>query len=149
MASSKRFVQSQDIRRAQEAAEVKSMDSNARDLGSCTPEQSNEVIPDNGVSYGSNVMSGSSADFGSNAGFGESVMSGRARMENKVSNKPTRKLSLRRDERGLSTVEYVIILVLIAVAGIGLWTNFGKELSKKITDSTTDLKDNVDKNKVK
>jgi Flp pilus assembly pilin Flp len=41
-----------------------------------------------------------------------------------------------RDERGLSTVEYIIILVLIAVAGIGLWSKFGKAITSKITDST-------------
>ena len=30
-----------------------------------------------------------------------------------------------RDERGLSTVEYVIILVLVAATAIGTWTMFG------------------------
>lgn len=34
--------------------------------------------------------------------------------------------SLRRDERGLSTVEYVIILCLIAVAGFAIWQKFGR-----------------------
>ena len=43
------------------------------------------------------------------------------------------------DDRGLSTVEYTIILVLIAVAGIGLWSAFGDTLSEKITDSNTQL----------
>ncbi|MBN2527232.1 MAG: hypothetical protein JXR76_12630 [Deltaproteobacteria bacterium] len=33
--------------------------------------------------------------------------------------------SLRTCERGLSTVEYIILLVLIAVGGISLWTAFG------------------------
>lgn len=51
--------------------------------------------------------------------------------------------SLLRDERGLSTVEYVIILVLIAAAAIGLWVNFGKTLREKITGAEAELKDEV------
>jgi Flp pilus assembly pilin Flp len=44
--------------------------------------------------------------------------------------------ALGRDARGLSTVEYIIILVLIAVAGIGLWTTFGDTVGAKIGEST-------------
>ena len=40
-------------------------------------------------------------------------------------------------ERGLTTVEYVIILALIAVAGYGIWSKFGKALSKSVNDSET------------
>jgi Flp pilus assembly pilin Flp len=40
------------------------------------------------------------------------------------------------DERGLSTVEYVIILVLIAAAGVGLWKMFGETVKGKITGAT-------------
>ena len=47
--------------------------------------------------------------------------------------------SLVRDERGLSTVEYIIILVLIAVAGIGLWRAFGDTVSQKIGDATGEV----------
>lgn len=47
--------------------------------------------------------------------------------------------SLVRDERGLSTVEYIIILVLIAVAGIGLWRAFGDTVSEKIGDATGEV----------
>ncbi|HEU4580251.1 MAG TPA: hypothetical protein VFS67_18475 [Polyangiaceae bacterium] len=32
------------------------------------------------------------------------------------------------DERGLSTIEYVIILVLVAAVGIGTWTVFGRSV---------------------
>ena len=46
-------------------------------------------------------------------------------------------LTLLRDTRGLSTVEYVIILVLVAVLAIGTWRTFGSSVKKKITDSTT------------
>jgi Flp pilus assembly pilin Flp len=54
------------------------------------------------------------------------------------------KHSLARDERGLSTVEYVIILVLVAAAAIGLWMSFGKVLRDKITAATDELRDNVE-----
>lgn len=39
------------------------------------------------------------------------------------------------DERGLSTVEYVIILVLIAAAAIGTWVTFGGKVRDKIEAS--------------
>ena len=42
-----------------------------------------------------------------------------------------RKCKLATDERGLSTVEYVIILVLIAAAAVGTWTTFGKTITSK------------------
>ena len=41
-----------------------------------------------------------------------------------------------RDARGLSTVEYVILLALIAVAGISLWGTFGEKLGDKIGEGT-------------
>ncbi len=47
--------------------------------------------------------------------------------------------SLVRDERGLSTVEYVIILVLIAAAAIGLWVSFGGKIKDKLTDVNTEM----------
>lgn len=55
--------------------------------------------------------------------------------------KPNKKLSLRRDERGLTTVEYVILLVLMAVAGIGVWNTLGKSVRDKITDSNGKVQD--------
>lgn len=39
---------------------------------------------------------------------------------------------LLRDERGLSTVEYVILLALIAVAGITAWDRFGGTIMDKV-----------------
>ncbi|MCP4677197.1 MAG: hypothetical protein GY854_17115 [Deltaproteobacteria bacterium] len=60
-------------------------------------------------------------------------------MKNAIEKKNNRK-SLRTDERGLSTVEYIIILVLIAVAGIGLWQKFGTEIETHITNSTSTVK---------
>ncbi len=46
-------------------------------------------------------------------------------------------LALQLDERGLSTVEYVIILVLIAVTAIGIWKTFGHTIVTKITDANS------------
>ena len=47
--------------------------------------------------------------------------------------------SLLADTRGLSTVEYVIILVLIAVVGILAWSNFGDAVKAKIDTSTGEI----------
>jgi Flp pilus assembly pilin Flp len=42
----------------------------------------------------------------------------------------TRLSGLNRDQRGLSTVEYVIILVLIAAVSVATWTSFGGKLKE-------------------
>lgn len=41
-----------------------------------------------------------------------------------------------RDERGLTTVEYIIILCLIAVVGFGVWKKFGEKVKEKVGGST-------------
>jgi len=38
------------------------------------------------------------------------------------------KRSLMKDQRGLTTVEYIIVLGLIAVVGIAAWQKFGETL---------------------
>lgn len=38
---------------------------------------------------------------------------------------------LLRDERGLTTVEYVIVLCLIAVVGFAIWKKFGETVKDK------------------
>lgn len=53
----------------------------------------------------------------------------------KLTNK-TRLVSFARDSRGLSTVEYVIILCLIAVVCVGVWKTFGETVRAKIDRST-------------
>jgi len=40
--------------------------------------------------------------------------------------------SLMKDRRGLSTVEYVIVLALIAVAAIGSWRSFGGKVVDEV-----------------
>jgi Flp pilus assembly pilin Flp len=59
----------------------------------------------------------------------------------------TTQTALVRDDRGLSTVEYVIILVLIAAAAVGTWTTFGTTIRTKIDDSQKAIDGaNVDNN---
>ena len=43
------------------------------------------------------------------------------------------------DRSGLSTVEYIIILVLIAVVGITVWTQFGETVEGKVGNANTEL----------
>jgi Flp pilus assembly pilin Flp len=47
----------------------------------------------------------------------------------------TRSNNLAKDERGLTTVEYVILLVLIAVGSISMWRTFGSSVTANITKS--------------
>lgn len=54
-----------------------------------------------------------------------------------------RQSSLVKDERGLSTVEYVIILVLIAAAAVGTWSKFGGTIMAKINAADKEVNDNV------
>ncbi|QQR90973.1 MAG: hypothetical protein IPJ88_04375 [Myxococcales bacterium] len=53
------------------------------------------------------------------------------------------KRSLLKDQKGLSTVEYIIILVLIAVTGIIGWQNFGKTVKGKIEGANQTFQDDV------
>ena len=46
------------------------------------------------------------------------------------------KRSLLRDSRGLTTVEYIILLCLIAVVGFGVWKKFGEKVKEKVGGST-------------
>ncbi|MBX3250771.1 MAG: hypothetical protein KF901_26565 [Myxococcales bacterium] len=49
------------------------------------------------------------------------------------------KKSLIENEEGLSTVEYIIILILIAVIAIVAWTQFGSAVKSKVEGSTTNI----------
>lgn len=47
--------------------------------------------------------------------------------------KPRRGLrELLRDQEGLTTVEYIIILCLIAIVGFGVWQKFGSTVKEKV-----------------
>jgi len=43
------------------------------------------------------------------------------------------------DERGLSTVEYIILLVLIATACVALWGEFGTVVKDRLQTSKTTI----------
>jgi len=62
-------------------------------------------------------------------------------LENKTmkTNPLKRPRDLHQDDAGLSTVEYIIILILIAVAGITLWKSFGESVEVRIRESTTEI----------
>jgi len=47
--------------------------------------------------------------------------------------------SLRRNTEGLSTVEYVILLMLIAVVGIVAWRTFGNTVASKINNGNSQV----------
>lgn len=46
---------------------------------------------------------------------------------------------LRRDDTGLSTVEYVILLALIAIASIGAWSRFGDRVLGAVEDAEAEF----------
>jgi hypothetical protein len=46
---------------------------------------------------------------------------------------------LGRDVRGLSTVEYTILLVLIVAGTVKLWNEFGDDLSGKLKDAKSEF----------
>ena len=62
--------------------------------------------------------------------------------KNQTLQRPTR-ASILRDERGLSTVEYVVLLVLICAACVGLWSTFGSTLTEKLGGASDEFESNV------
>lgn len=50
---------------------------------------------------------------------------------------------LRTNERGLTTVEYTIVLCLIAALCVGVWKTFGGEVKDYITGAGAKIDDNV------
>jgi Flp pilus assembly pilin Flp len=55
---------------------------------------------------------------------------------------------LKQDQRGLSTVEYVVLLVLIVAIAVAVWNVFGNSLTEKLTDAATQFDKEVVTNKV-
>ena len=47
---------------------------------------------------------------------------------------------LARDQKGLSTVEYTVLLVLIVACSVGLWQSFGEDLVTKLTGANAEFK---------
>ena len=56
-----------------------------------------------------------------------------------------RALSLVRDTRGLSTVEYVILIVLIAAVAIGVWGEFGGLVKDQLSESKQEMETEFNK----
>ncbi len=54
---------------------------------------------------------------------------------NKIEKRAQNLRSLKNDEDGLTTVEYIIILFLIAIAAIAAWQAFGDTLQNKVGDA--------------
>ena len=46
---------------------------------------------------------------------------------------------LKNDEQGLTTVEYIIILFLIAVSGIAIWNTFGDTIDAKVGEADGEI----------
>ena len=51
--------------------------------------------------------------------------------------------SMVKRQRGVSSVEYIIILVLVALTGIFVFKTFGKTIKGKMTDANTNMQNNV------
>jgi Flp pilus assembly pilin Flp len=60
------------------------------------------------------------------------------RKKEKVATSPLgkKKSGLLKNQKGLSTVEYIILLVLIAVIAIGTWKRFGGAVEKHVSDAS-------------
>ncbi len=43
--------------------------------------------------------------------------------------------ALAADTRGLTTVEYAIVLCLVAVVGVSMWSTFGKTINDNLTNA--------------
>jgi Flp pilus assembly pilin Flp len=44
------------------------------------------------------------------------------------------------DERGMSTVEYVILLAVIVVGAVGLWNQIGSDVKAKLSEASAEVK---------
>jgi Flp pilus assembly pilin Flp len=56
-----------------------------------------------------------------------------------------RSSALARDTRGLSTVEYVIILCLIAAVCVGTWQSFGSQVHERLGNSKNKIMNELKK----
>ena len=61
-----------------------------------------------------------------------------------MTNKHNKNPDLWRDQRGLTTVEYIIVLGLIAIVGIAAWQQFGETLTGEIEAADGYMADVVD-----
>jgi Flp pilus assembly pilin Flp len=64
-------------------------------------------------------------------------------MSLKQSTPTAHSVSLLHDDRGLTTVEYVILLVVIAIMSVAGWHKFGSGINTRLTDSQNRFDDEV------
>lgn len=57
-------------------------------------------------------------------------------MEHAIHVGADRRTGLYRDQRGLSTMEYAVLFVIIVVGAIGLWSTLGDDLAQNIESGT-------------
>ncbi len=50
---------------------------------------------------------------------------------------------LRRDQRGMTTVEYVVVLCLIMAVSVGVWNKFGNTVYKRLSSANTSFETSV------
>jgi Flp pilus assembly pilin Flp len=48
-----------------------------------------------------------------------------------------------RDEEGLTTVEYALLLALLVVAAVGVWTTFGRQVKNSVSSATNALSNSM------
>ncbi len=60
-------------------------------------------------------------------------------MAKKLDIKKRRTTELLEDTEGLTTVEYIIILCLIAVVGFAVWKKFGETVKTKVNGANTTM----------
>jgi Flp pilus assembly pilin Flp len=48
------------------------------------------------------------------------------------------------DQRGLSTMEYAVLFVIIVVGAVGLWSQLGTDLADQVDRGTTNFVDTVE-----
>ncbi len=58
-------------------------------------------------------------------------------MAKKLDIEKRRSTELLEDTQGLTTVEYIIILCLIAVVGFAVWKKFGETVKTKVNDANS------------
>lgn len=51
---------------------------------------------------------------------------------------------LRSDERGMTTVEYVIVLCLIGALSVGMWNKFGNNVKNRLEQADSAVTDGTD-----
>lgn len=63
---------------------------------------------------------------------------------NQASQRAADRTSILHDERGLSTVEYVVLLVLICAGCVALWATFGEDVYRKLQGASDQFNSEVD-----